>query len=96
VGRLLPADLQQWWRSADGMNRGILDPLIPSLYTPIPIADALEIRQSLVNVWPADEGDDLGEVDESAEVAGAPSRVQGQPGGLRESVNTARISSLCP
>jgi cell wall assembly regulator SMI1 len=29
VGKPLPPDLQQWWRLADGMGRGVLDPLIP-------------------------------------------------------------------
>ncbi|MDI6104061.1 SMI1/KNR4 family protein [Actinoplanes sp. NEAU-A12] len=72
LGRPVPAELRHWWRMADGMNRGVLDPLIPPLYTPLPIADALEIRDFLVNLWPADD-DELGDVDELAEVAGAPS-----------------------
>lgn len=71
LGRPVPAELRQWWQLADGMNRELLDPLIPSLYTPLPIADALEIRNFLVDLWSADDGEEPDEADE----AGAPSYV---------------------
>jgi cell wall assembly regulator SMI1 len=74
--RPLPADLQRWWRLADGMTRGVLDPLIPSIYTPLPLADALEIRQFSLKL----EDDIMGsvevldgdQVDESYDMAGPP------------------------
>ncbi|WP_433377118.1 SMI1/KNR4 family protein [Actinoplanes sp. CA-142083] len=65
LGRTLPADLHRWWQLADGMTVGVLDPLIPSLYTPLPVAEALKNRQFSLSL---DQ-----ESTDADEVAGAPS-----------------------
>ncbi|XVU28334.1 SMI1/KNR4 family protein [Actinoplanes sp. CA-054009] len=74
LGRPLPADLRRWWQLADGMTTGVLDPLIPPLYTPISVAEAIEHRQFALSLneelADADEDDD-DDIDESADIAGA-------------------------
>ena len=74
VGKPLPADLQRWWRLTDGMTRGVLNPLIPPIFTPLPLADGLNIRQFSLSLEEelANEDLDGDEVDESYQVAGAP------------------------
>jgi cell wall assembly regulator SMI1 len=67
LGRSLPDDLLQWWGLADGLAPSAMDPLIPPLYTPVPVADALRIRQDWLRLMRSEpEHDEPGE-------AGSPS-----------------------
>ncbi|MFD4644508.1 SMI1/KNR4 family protein [Lentzea sp. NPDC058436] len=50
VGAPLPAGLAAWWKECGGLKSGDYTPLVPEFYSPLGVAQALEVREMMMEI----------------------------------------------